>query len=430
VESVVPEAVQLIDGILHVDYESLIPYLSESIKQNFNDINDLRSKTDRIQQTIDSMYEQFVKREDLKATGVVEDSRRKDTKRSSSGKNGLSTLWKIIIIATITATCATIGLVTYLVVTSQGQSPIDNTPSAPSTPSTPSLPVSAPVAPVGEEHSPVFRALQVLYEATNGQNWQKRDGWLDPSVTVCKWYGVKCKNAVPVELQLASNNLVGTVPDTLSDLGNLISIDFTNNTLEGPLPSVLLELKEMATMKLGGNKFSGTISVGWTRTSLVLLDLSNNELSGTVPDMGIQLAMVELNLSRNRFVGTIPAFVISRLDLSHNLLEGTLPSLSWSMKYLNLANNSNLFGNLTEISDMQAIEALDLSFNNFNDTLELTKAQLHSLRVLDISHTQIKHLAQKEKEEITPDFNECDASNTPFVCPLPDWASRCKATCQ
>lgn len=186
----------------------------------------------------------------------------------------------------------------------------------------------------------------------------------------------------------------------------------------------------MTTMKLGGNKFSGTISVGWTRTSLVLLDLSNNELSGTVPDMGIQLAMVELNLSRNRFVGTIPAFVISRLDLSHNLLEGTLPSLSWSMKYLNLANNSNLFGNLTEISDMQAIEALDLSFNNFNDTLELTKAQLHSLRVLDISHTQIKHLAQKEKEEITPDFNECDASNTPFVCPLPDWASRCKATCQ
>ena len=44
IESVVPEAVQLIDGILHVDYESLIPYLSESIKQNYNDIYALRSE--------------------------------------------------------------------------------------------------------------------------------------------------------------------------------------------------------------------------------------------------------------------------------------------------------------------------------------------------------------------------------------------------
>ncbi len=44
IESVVPEAVQLIDGVLHVDYESLIPYLSESIKQNYSDVNVLKAE--------------------------------------------------------------------------------------------------------------------------------------------------------------------------------------------------------------------------------------------------------------------------------------------------------------------------------------------------------------------------------------------------
>ena len=55
VESIVPQAVQLIDGILHVDYESLIPYLSESIKQNFKDLNHLQSKTDQIHRVVDML---------------------------------------------------------------------------------------------------------------------------------------------------------------------------------------------------------------------------------------------------------------------------------------------------------------------------------------------------------------------------------------
>lgn len=398
------------------------------MKQNYNDIKDVNAKADRIQQAIDNTYEQFVKKEDLKATGVVQesDSRRRGT-RPTLPKKGLPTVWKVIIAISIVATCATLGLIAYLVATSQGQDPVNPTPSPDPTPS-PTLPVTPVTPPVGEENSIPYRALQDLYEATNGPNWKSRGGWVDPTVPICRWYGVTCKGGVLVALQLASNNLAGTIPQAISDLASLNLVDFTNNSIEGSLPSVLLGIHTLDTIKLGGNKLSGIIPKEWTTTGLVTLDISNNELTGTIPDMGIQLRMLSLNLSRNKFTGKIPPFVISRLDLSHNFLEGTLPSFTWSMKYLNLANNTNLFGNLTMITEMIALEVLDLSYNNFNDTLELGSQQLQSLKKLNIEHTHIKHLAQKEK--IIPNFVECDASDTLFECPLPDWAPRCKATCQ
>jgi hypothetical protein len=84
VESVVPEAVQLIDGILHVDYESLIPFLSESIRQNFNDIKNIKADNEKIYQAIDSMYDAFIDKSPSAVTPLIDKKKKKKHGASTS----------------------------------------------------------------------------------------------------------------------------------------------------------------------------------------------------------------------------------------------------------------------------------------------------------------------------------------------------------
>src|SRR5690625_7333809 len=59
-----------------------------------------------------------------------------------------------------------------------------------------------------------------LYDSTGGDNWHRNDHWGDAEGTECSWIGVTCdmdKEHV-VELNLISNNLVGSLPQTLNNL--------------------------------------------------------------------------------------------------------------------------------------------------------------------------------------------------------------------
>ncbi|CAN0241915.1 unnamed protein product, partial [Ascophyllum nodosum] len=61
--------------------------------------------------------------------------------------------------------------------------------------------------------------LVKLYWSTNGDNWDRRDGWLDNTLNLGSWFGVKTNDeGRVVELNLSSNNLRGAIPP---DLGKL-----------------------------------------------------------------------------------------------------------------------------------------------------------------------------------------------------------------
>jgi hypothetical protein len=38
----------------------------------------------------------------------------------------------------------------------------------------------------------IVAALTDFFHATNGQNWTKNDGWLQPNTDPCTWFGVTC----------------------------------------------------------------------------------------------------------------------------------------------------------------------------------------------------------------------------------------------
>ncbi|KAF8011980.1 hypothetical protein BT93_I0186 [Corymbia citriodora subsp. variegata] len=87
-----------------------------------------------------------------------------------------------------------------------------------------------------------------------------------------------------VNLDLSSNDFIGSIPEELSFLSRLHGLNLSHNHLSGNIP----------------------IGIG-NMTSLESLDLSNNQLSGTIP-LGISALtyLAHLNLSQNDFTGKIP----------------------------------------------------------------------------------------------------------------------------
>jgi hypothetical protein len=87
-------------------------------------------------------------------------------------------------------------------------------------------------------------ALVLLYEATNGDNWNDNSGWLDLSngKTPCDWSGVVCADGHVTGLQLAGNKLVGQLPRAIGRLSALRELQLARNRLFGNAPATLCDL--------------------------------------------------------------------------------------------------------------------------------------------------------------------------------------------
>jgi len=135
--------------------------------------------------------------------------------------------------------------------------------------------------------------LRILYEATDGANWNNADGWLEGG-NASGWHGVETDSVGRVsELDLSDNGLAGALPRELGRLVSLVTLDVSGNRLSGALPEPLGAL-----------------------ASLAALDVSANRLGGRLPEeLGALASLAKLNLSSNYFAGPLP------LSLSNTPLE-------------------------------------------------------------------------------------------------------------
>ncbi len=210
-------------------------------------------------------------------------------------------------------------------------------------------------------------ALVALYNATNGSNWL--NGWnLDQPMST--WYGITltiegCVQCIDLDGRLdcdgylfnnLGNNLVGQIPDSLSNLSQVESISFGNNFLAGSIPSSLGQLQKLNQLILRYNSLTGSIpSELGNLMNLSVLNLSYNNLSGEIPEeLGLinrlnYLFLFDNDLSGpipstfsglnqliafgaagNQLTGEIPAFlgeldILHRLDLHNNEFVGCFP---------------------------------------------------------------------------------------------------------
>jgi Leucine-rich repeat (LRR) protein len=469
IESVVPEAIQLIDGILHVDYESLIPYLSESIKQNFQDIKDLKSDSAQIHQVVNMLYNDFMKGEHPKYNAGQSQIETAKFQGSQHAEQCKSTSWIIIAVVLLSLSVALGVFVIW---------PFNHPNIQPLTPVTPSYnpttPSSFPPSLVPEttpiNTTPIIQApsnyipteqeiLEDVYIKMNGPNWIQSTFWMT-SKSLCEWEGVECNDESRViALNLSSNNVTGALPSSIRYLKYLVGLNFFNNTIYGTIPSTIGELSHLETLILDHNSLEGTIpSTIYSLSEMITLRLSYNSfepskvspsikrltklkylilnscnLVGTIPEEIILLNNLWLlMLSSNQLTGTLPHFFptsVTEVNVSFNRLEGTIPLFGPQLMILNLANNSFTEG-LMHLNTPY-MDTLQLQFNKFTGEFDVPPSSVTFIRELVLTGNSFTSIPSALNNLRLGHLNHCDVSLNNFSCPLPDWmVEKCHGTCK
>ena len=175
--------------------------------------------------------------------------------------------------------------------------------------------------------------LGVLYNDTDGDNWEDSSNWLTDQ-PMGDWYGVGTDYTGRVtSLSLEGNQLTGAIPGQLGNLSNLTLLDLDDNQLAGAIPDELGNLSNLRWLDLRGNQLTGTIPTQLGNLSnLWRLYLDDNQLTGTIPtQLGNLSNLTSLSLRDNQLTGTIPDELgnltkLTWVRLDGNQLTGTIPA--------------------------------------------------------------------------------------------------------
>ena len=304
----------------------------------------------------------------------------------------------------------------------------------------------------GLEHPGDREVLETLYRYANGDQWSLRSNhnWMTDA-PIAEWQGVTVDEDGRVTLlNLAFNNLTGTLPAKLGDLSELEILHLGSNNLTGILPPALGNLSNLETLNLGFNDIRGSVPAsfgslsnlrsltlnenrlgnlfglptgGWTAfnsripaelgqlANLQRLYLQNNELNGRIPpELGNLSSLLVLNLSGNRLSGEPPSELgnlttLTSMNLSENQLTGRIPSRwggSWgsltSLTYLDLSDNQ-LSGEIPwQLGNRRTLKYLYLRNNNLSGGIPVADEgqsrtagleNLDSVKTLDLGQNNL-----------------------------------------
>lgn len=206
----------------------------------------------------------------------------------------------------------------------------------------PAVPALSPPPPMPVE------ALTDFYEAMNGDDWHRNDGWLDPDVDVCDWYGITCVTEEPESggfewigrIELPNNNLHGEFTAGLLERMRSqgpptpsVELDLRGNAIEGALHQLPTRTRRV---RLGYNRFDGQLPAVDAETvgdALEYLELNNNRFEGPIPSSWEALSLIKLDVSNNALEGSAESAFsaldpaeASLIDLADNAFAGELPA--------------------------------------------------------------------------------------------------------
>ena len=235
-------------------------------------------------------------------------------------------------------------------------------------------------------------ALEALYDASGGSEWNTADNWLSDR-PLGEWHGVTTDDdGRVVALFLGGNHLAGRLPPELGYLDSLRELDLTGNSIAGPIPPELGNLSALETLRLTHNRLSGSLPPELGNLSnLSALYIEGNRLSGPIPvEFGQLSRLAELHLRWNGLVGPIPVELgnlsnLSVLAIASNDLTGPIPAelgqLS-SLHELDLRYNRLTGGIPRELGSLPDLNRLQLGANQLAGPIPAELGNLSSLSTL------------------------------------------------
>ena len=199
------------------------------------------------------------------------------------------------------------------------------------------------------------QVLVNLYYAAGGHRWCNNTGWLDADVHHCMWYGITCHTDAPYvkTIQLAFNNLNGSLPKNLWKLRNLLALCPNDNPLLGGRVEDIIHsnMSELVTLSIRQTSYSGQIPDAITKLvrlrTLLASGMLGEKLYGPLPsDIGNMTELRVLGIEENKFNGSIPRS-ITRLS---------------KLYYFGLQNAEGLLsGHLNDLLSLKSMASLYVS---------------------------------------------------------------------
>ena len=274
--------------------------------------------------------------------------------------------------------------------------------------------------------------LIALYRATDGASWSNDENWLSDA-PLYEWYGVSVGAGGRVRaLELANNNMTGSLPSQLSDLANLEVLNLSSNSgLIGPVPHSftsigLLELELEGTQLCApvdtqfqewldgipqqkvmnctemrrdyyplAALYNSTNGPNWTNSTNWLSDSRLDEWHGVATNSSGEVT--GLSLAANNLLGVLPPDIgqlikLNRLSLGGNQLTGSIPpelGQLYNLTVLYLGEN-RLTGSIPpKLGQLHNLATLFLGGNQLTGSIPPELGQLQNLTELSLGGNQL-----------------------------------------
>ena len=151
-------------------------------------------------------------------------------------------------------------------------------------------------------------------------------------------------------LDLSWNQLVGRLPERLSQLEKLTYLDLSYNKLQGPIPASFGTFKNLNEMRLQWNELNGSLPVSFGQLSeLVVLEVYGNRLTGILSEEHFSKLSKLKTLLMDGYSGLVlnvsstwvPPFQITDLVIYSCNLGPSFPTWLRSQKELSWLSFSN-----------------------------------------------------------------------------------------
>ncbi|XP_017984242.1 PREDICTED: probable LRR receptor-like serine/threonine-protein kinase At3g47570 [Theobroma cacao] len=205
---------------------------------------------------------------------------------------------------------------------------------------------------------------------------------------------------------IAGNQLIGTIPRSISNMSKLEIFSIVLNGISGSVPNDVGNLKNLQQFRIGGNYFGNGkagdldfLSSLSNCSRLKILALDENRLGGLLPESigNLSIQLNKLSLAWNLISGNIPDGIgnlvnLILLDMRRNALTGTLPTSIGKLKNLEtlLLGWNNFSGEIPSfIGNLSRLFELILYDNNFEGRIPLALRNCKRIQNLDLGANKL-----------------------------------------